>query len=545
MAKHVLSWRWPTLAMFVAAEAVVILAIVITFTPPASAQFFEGGFPLWQRQWNRNRRYKRKRTYRSFRNRQRNYYTNDRSRNQRPNVDYSRAPAAKKKEGTPETTVMVFGDSMADWLAYGLELSFTESPEMGVVRKHRTLSGLVRRKVRRKHQKRYPDWPSLARKTLASEKPDFIVMMIGVNDRRPIRYQSQPARPAAAQPDQPQQGGTAEGRSDQRKPQSQSAERKPARKPKRAVTRKSEFRTDKWVELYIERIDKTIAALKSAKVPVFWVGLPPVRGKRSTADMSFLNDLIRSRADRGGIVYVDVWDGFVDESGRFARYGPDVQGQNRRLRTSDGVHFTKAGAQKLAHFLERELQRSMTVQPTPVVLSDEEAAGSEAQNAGTAAGVSRPLAGPVIPLAGRRANENHKALVGGERRSRGRVDAVAQKVLLRGAAVPAPAGRADDFSWPRREIAPVGADPVVSVARLPMTPMKGKPRAAPPPAVAEGPAAIQPGAIRPRVATRPRAQRRRGGLFSNWGWQQPQRQYRRQQQRRRTQPGFFPFLFRR
>jgi hypothetical protein len=39
-----------------------------------------------------------------------------------------------------------------------------------------------------------------------------------------------------------------------------------------------------------------IAVLKSKGVPVFWVGLPPVFGPRSTADMQYLNDLFRKHA---------------------------------------------------------------------------------------------------------------------------------------------------------------------------------------------------------------------------------------------------------
>jgi hypothetical protein len=50
-------------------------------------------------------------------------------------------------------------------------------------------------------------------------------------------------------------------------------------------------------------------------------------------------------------------------------------------------------------------------------------------------------------------------------------DAMAAKVLLRGEPISAPAGRADDFAWPRRDVAPVGSDPVVATTDLPMTPM--------------------------------------------------------------------------
>jgi hypothetical protein len=34
------------------------------------------------------------------------------------------------------------GDSMADWLAYGLENVVSETPEIGVIRKFRSLTGL-------------------------------------------------------------------------------------------------------------------------------------------------------------------------------------------------------------------------------------------------------------------------------------------------------------------------------------------------------------------------------------------------------------------
>src|SRR5262245_8284774 len=35
--------------------------------------------------------------------------------------DFSKAPAARKLDREPPTSILVFGDSMADWLAYGLE----------------------------------------------------------------------------------------------------------------------------------------------------------------------------------------------------------------------------------------------------------------------------------------------------------------------------------------------------------------------------------------------------------------------------------------
>ena len=79
--------------------------------------------------------------------------------------------------------VVVLGDSMADWLAYGLEDAFADTPEIGIVRKHRTDSGPDPLRAAR----RDVDWAQVAREIIAAEKPKFIVMMVGFNDRQPIR----------------------------------------------------------------------------------------------------------------------------------------------------------------------------------------------------------------------------------------------------------------------------------------------------------------------------------------------------------------------
>jgi hypothetical protein len=88
------------------------------------------------------------------------------------------------------------GDANADWLAFGLEDAFSEKPEIGIVRKHSTDSGLIRY-----DQRRESEWPQAARELIAAEKPKFLVMMIGNNDRETIREKAPP--PANAQPTQP------------------------------------------------------------------------------------------------------------------------------------------------------------------------------------------------------------------------------------------------------------------------------------------------------------------------------------------------------
>ncbi len=79
--------------------------------------------------------------------------------------------------------MLVLGDAMADWLACGLEDAYSERPAMGVIRKHKTISGLI------KYQPKGDpaDWAAAAKGILATEKPAAIVVMLGLNDRMAIR----------------------------------------------------------------------------------------------------------------------------------------------------------------------------------------------------------------------------------------------------------------------------------------------------------------------------------------------------------------------
>jgi hypothetical protein len=408
-------------------------------------------------------------------------------------VDYSRAPGPSQKKPEATTTIVVMGDANADWLAYGLEDAFSEKPEIAIVRKHRTDSGLIRYDQRRDGN----DWAHVAREIVAAEKPKFIVMMIGNNDRTQIREKVPPvARPAAqkpnaAQPAQPAAPATPAAAPSPPDPEQQPSERAGAAEQPANMTPEQarqaaygpwDFHTEKWELAYIKRIDATIAAFKSAGVPVLWVGLPSQRGTKGSADSAYLNEIYRSRAEKAGIAYVDIWDGFVDEAGHFSPQGPDYEGQIRRLRTGDGVYFTKYGARKLAHYVEREIQRIITNRGIPVALPVPVEQGPQAPNAKSGGAAQRPTVGPVLPLT--TTNVTTEELLGSSRATRApAVDATVNRVLTKGEPIAAPTGRADDFSWPRGTAAVEPAAPEQAAA-----PAKtGKP------AVAAGPRAATDG----------------------------------------------------
>jgi hypothetical protein len=74
-----------------------------------------------------------------------------------------------------------------------------------------------------------------------------------------------------------------------------------------------------------------------------------------------MNNVFREKAFINGAKFIDTWNGFTDEVGRYSPYGPDMTGQVKRLRADDGVHFTMRGYLKLAHFVEKELRRDLNL----------------------------------------------------------------------------------------------------------------------------------------------------------------------------------------
>jgi len=195
----------------------------------------------------------------------------------------------------------------------------------------------------------------------------------------------------------------------------------------------------------------------------------------------------------------------VDEAGRYSNYGPDYEGQVRRLRLNDGVFFTKAGAIKLARYVEQELSRYMSNR-VPVALPSGpfEAAPSDSKP------TERPLMGPVVPLTGTAKDKDSNSLLGAPGSSPIQDDAIATRVLANGEAVVAPPGRADNFAWLNRS-------QTESAAAAPETPIADQPKP-------EAPVAAQPKAVPSALASAPvdmKQQERKKGSAGKLTQQKP------------------------
>ncbi|MFC7051922.1 DUF459 domain-containing protein [Hansschlegelia quercus] len=298
----------------------------------------------------------------------------------------------------PTTVVAVFGDAIAEGLADGLASAFSDAPDVAVRSFVKPNGGLVRAD--------YFDFVDAAKKALAAGPVAYAVVDVGVNDRQPF-----------------QDGSTAQPLS------------------------------EAWRKRYVERVDALLAVFTEHKVPVYWVGLAPSDSDDANADHTALNVLTRDRVEAAGGVYVDVWEGFVDEDGAFEAEGPQLDGQIGRLRLDDGVRFTAEGSRKLAHYVEREIRKVYKpAAPQADAIAGAVSPEGDPQDA-TAPAAERPrrLASPLVVLTAPRRAENGALAAAALAVPARDASPEAERVLVKGEAQDGAPGRLDDYKWPGAE----------------------------------------------------------------------------------------------
>jgi hypothetical protein len=209
-------------------------------------------------------------------------------------------PAIEKSETA--TRLAVFGDSMAVDLAKALERFYAEDPNIRIINQGVGNSGFVRPD--------YFDWDKTAIEQVAENSFDIAVMIIGINDRQTLK---------------------AEGNS-------------------------FKSLTPEWSDIYRERVAAFVTTLRNANKPVIWVGLPPMsKGDYSNA-IGQISGIQRLAVFAAGAEFVDIYDRYIGEDGKYTSFGPDLNGNRVRMRKEDGIHFSAAGADKLAYLLTQSIK---------------------------------------------------------------------------------------------------------------------------------------------------------------------------------------------
>ncbi|UDL96375.1 DUF459 domain-containing protein [Lichenihabitans sp. PAMC28606] len=332
--------------------------------------------------------------------------------------------------GTPDPqtrpySVAVLGDGFAEALAEGLSLNAAGQSGTTILQKTHAPYGLSQ-------DDRF-EWPIAIRNMFAASEPiDAAVIMMGANDTMPIKDGVTIVEP----------------------------------------------QTPRWRQMYGARVDAVVALFRDKGIPVIWVGLPIVQDDELSAQFVALNEIVRDRTVKAGATYVDSWEAFVDDAGKYAASGPDLNGQPAKLRASDGIDFTRAGERKLASFVEADLRRdrekakpdapnvSAVVIPTQPGFDNALQIDVNAQirrEAGLpalpssdpapqgATGVPQigpiiSLTAPVVTIGGRLAD----ATSGLPRSADRDADGLTERALVQGQPIQPKPSRMDDFSWPRQ-----------------------------------------------------------------------------------------------
>ncbi|WP_323013575.1 DUF459 domain-containing protein [Devosia sp.] len=267
-----------------------------------------------------------------------------------------RAPAASLPPPKPQVTkaedatrLAVFGDSLAIDLSRALERFYAEDTHLAVIDQGVSSSGFVRDD--------YFDWIKAIDQQIAADSFDLAIVIIGINDRQEIRVDGK-TYPALSEP---------------------------------------------WIAAYQARISTFLAKLRAAGKPVIWVGLPPMSKSDYSAAISQISNIHRMASFSGGAEFLDIYERFLGEDGRYSSQGPDVNGQTASMRKGDGIHFSAAGSDKIAFYLSQTISRFYRGGGIQVAVADPLAgtdAGAMLRPPYQGLGQTRLLevAGAVIPI---------------------------------------------------------------------------------------------------------------------------------------------------
>ena len=109
------------------------------------------------------------------------------------------------------------------------------------------------------------------------------------------------------------------------------------------------FGSQAWGEIYGSRVASFADAVHAHGARLLWAGLPVMRSAAKTQRLQTVMAVTRAvLAGRDGAAFVDETSTLADGSGHYAVALPDGSGQLVIVREPDGVHFSPAGADRLA-----------------------------------------------------------------------------------------------------------------------------------------------------------------------------------------------------
>jgi len=209
-------------------------------------------------------------------------------------------PAVEKAVGA--TRLAVFGDSMAVDLAKALDRLYADDPNLLIVGQGVGSSGFVRPD--------FFDWNKTIGEQIAANSFDIAVVIIGINDRQTMKVDGKGFKSL----------------------------------------------TPEWTAEYSARVTAFVTQLRNANKPTIWVGLPPMEARSYAKAINQISEIQKLATFSAGAEFLDIFERFATEEGKYTTHGPDLNGNRVRMRKDDGIHFSAAGADKLAFYLSQTLK---------------------------------------------------------------------------------------------------------------------------------------------------------------------------------------------
>ena len=207
-----------------------------------------------------------------------------------------------------KTTIVVIGDSQAQGVAGALQRHYLRDTGLRVLDRSKIGSGLVTRAGY--------DWPSSAREIAAAHRADIAIVMFGANDRPPFH-----------------------------------------------IDRVDPALVEQFRRAYGKKVREIIRAFRDTGSEVIWLGHPIVRDENYAADMALLNRIFETAATEEGAHWLPLWNLAADNAGGYVAFGKAADGETRRLRADDGIHFTPAGYDLVVSRLQPLIEEYRTVLP--------------------------------------------------------------------------------------------------------------------------------------------------------------------------------------
>lgn len=111
------------------------------------------------------------------------------------------------------------------------------------------------------------------------------------------------------------------------------------------------FGSQEWQDEYRRRVGGLMDQVTGdSKITLFWVGIPLVRNGARIEGYTLINDIARSEAAKrpGKVEFVDTFPVLADANGAYADYLLNPDGTVVQVRAGDGIHFTRAGGDRIA-----------------------------------------------------------------------------------------------------------------------------------------------------------------------------------------------------